>query len=95
MLLDVLKRQLYLSQCDSEMEQLITDLSEEGKSFLNAYCSDLDFESGTQERALLVEYVRYALSNARDDFRKNYRLELFALSNRGRLKNASQTGPEE
>lgn len=85
-LLAVIKRQLFQSNADSEMEALLIDYMEEGKAYLNRYCADLDFEKPGRARSLLVDYIRYALSNARDDFPVNYRSELIALSNLGRTK---------
>ena len=85
-LLTVIKRQLFQSNADSEMVAVLEDYAEEGQAFLNRYCAGLDYTKPGQARSLLVEYVRYALANARDDFPKNYRSELLSLSNEGRVK---------
>ena len=87
-LIDVAKRQLGYTNADEQGEELIRDLLDEGKSFLGRFCKDIDFETEFDVRGLLIEYVRYAMSNARDDFRQNYRKELISLSDRGRVRNA-------
>ena len=92
-LLDVLKQRLDYEYGDKHIDQMLSGIAEEGKAFLSRYCPGLDFEGPTIARSLLVEYVRYSLSNALDDFSKNYHKELFALSNRGRVLNAN--GQEE
>lgn len=85
-LLTVVKRQVFQSNADSETEALIKDYIDEGKAFLGRYCADLDYEKPGRARSLLVEFVRYALAQAKDDFAQNYRTELIALSNVGRAK---------
>lgn len=85
-LLTLVKRQLYQTNADPETEAIISDLIEDAKAFLGRYAIDPDYSKATRERALLVEYVRYSLANARDDFPKNYRDEIFALSNTGKVK---------
>lgn len=82
----MVKRQLYQSNADVNMDALLNDYIEEGKAFLNRYCADLDYNKPGRARSLLIDYIRYALSNARDDFPANYRSELIALSNLGRTK---------
>lgn len=84
-LLTTVKMRLGYLNSDEKMEEMLQGLIEEGQSFLSSFCADLDFESSTRERSLLIEWIRYALSNALDDFRKNYRDELLALSNRGKV----------
>ena len=86
--LDVLKRRLGYLNGDEQTDLLLTDLADEGERFLKRYCPKLDFDSPTPERGLLCEYVRYSLSNALDDFVVNYKPELIALSNKGRLISA-------
>ncbi len=85
-LLTAVKRQVFQSNADSEMEALIKDYIDEGKAFLGRYCAGLDYEKPGRARSLLVEFVRYALAQAKDDFAQNYRTELIALSNVGRAK---------
>ena len=85
-LIDVVKRRLGYENADEIMEETIKDSLEEGKSFLLPYDPECDFESPTLERKLLIEFVRYDLSNASDDFPKNYQDQLIRLSNRGRVK---------
>lgn len=89
-LLEITKVRLGYLTDDETINELIKDLLNEGKSFLSSYCSDLDFENPTRERTLLITWVRYAMSNATYDFNKNYRSELIALSNRGRINAESQ-----
>ena len=93
-LLDVAKRQLGYLNADAQTELLLQDLLDEGRSFLTTFDPDCDFESPSLERSLLIDFVRYALSNARDDFSKNYRDLLIKLSNRGKVK-AYAGGKEE
>lgn len=82
-ILDVVKRECSLTNCNAEMEQVLTDYIEEGQAFLERYCRDLNYEKAGQERTLLVEYVRYRLASALDDFKVNYFTEILSLSNRG------------
>ncbi|MBD5423951.1 MAG: hypothetical protein HDR44_02335 [Allobaculum sp.] len=84
-LLEIVKLRLGYLKSDEKMDEMLQGLIEEGQSFLSSFCIDLNFESSTRERSLLIEWIRYALSNALDDFRKNYRDELLALSNRGKV----------
>ena len=94
-LLDVTKRQLGYINADAETDLLLQVLLDEGKSFLNAYCPNLDYEKPTRARSLLISYVQYALSNARDDFPKNYRSEILSLSNRGRIARYASSKTEQ
>ena len=84
--LDVVKRRLGYLNADEITEKMLKDLLEEGKSFLIRYDPKCDFEADTLERWLLINWVRYELSNAGDDFSKNYRDQLIRLSNRGKVR---------
>lgn len=93
-LLEIVKRQLGYLNADENVDLLLQDLLDEGKSFLSPYCADLDFDSPTLERTLLINFVRYGLSNATDDFSKNYKDQILRLSNRGKVKSYADSQKE-
>lgn len=93
-LLETVKVRLGYVNADTRTEGMLEDLIKEGKNYIQKFCADLDFDSPTVERALLIDWIRYALSNCTDDFRKNYRDELIALSNRGKVKKRHGTASE-
>lgn len=94
-LLETVKVRLGYINADQKTEGMLEDLIDEGKSYIQKFCADLDFEGPTTERALLIDWIRYALSNCTDDFRTNYRDELIALSNRGKVKRHGTTSKTE
>lgn len=91
MLFDVITRQLGYTWCPPGQDLVLRDLMEEALAYLVRYDPSITRESAGADhfvRSLVVEYVRYGLSNARDDFYQNYRKELLSLSDRGRVYRA-------
>lgn len=86
-MLDYVKRQLGYSYCDDVMTARLSDLIEAGQSFLSRFDPSIDWARPQSVDAwvkmLLVNLIRYELSNASDDFPINYRAELLALYHRG------------
>lgn len=86
-LISIVKRSLGYAWCDENTEQNIQDRMTEGIEFLKRYDPEADFENNINFRGLLIEYVRYAMANARDDFAVNYRSELVYISDVARSRN--------
>lgn len=89
-LTETIAREVGYEWSDDSTAMLLLDYIEEGEAFLNRYYPAADFEEDKFLRSLLVEYVRYSLANARDDFKKNYAEEILYLSHLGRTKNATE-----
>lgn len=66
-----------------------------GKAFLSGKIGECDFDSETQERALLLDYCMYARSGQLDEFMQNYRSEIISMQiNRWRKKKEGDSGAE-
>ena len=77
-LLETVKAYLKITW-DSD-DELLTGYIERGKARLNQIAgTELDFDSEGQPRALLLDYVRSANSQALEVFEKNFEAELLAL----------------
>lgn len=77
-LLETVKAYLKITW-DSD-DELLTGYIERGKARLNQIAgTELDFDSEGQPRALLLDYVRYANSQALEVFEKNFEAELVEL----------------
>lgn len=88
-LLEYIQTQLGYQWCDDATKKLLSNYTEEGIYYLRIYNATADFESDKLASSLLVEYVRYALASAKDDFKVNYRDELMLFSDLGRIAYAS------
>jgi len=89
-LTETIAREVGYEWSDNSTAMLLLDYIEEGEAFLIRYDPKADFNEDKFIRGLLVEYVRYALANARDDFKRNYAEEILYLSHMGRVKNATE-----
>lgn len=88
-MLEHVKTQLGYMWCDDATEKVLKNYMADGLRFLQIYNPSANFESDNFASSLLVEYVRYALANARDDFKVNYKEELLLFSDMGRVENVS------
>ena len=58
----------------------VQDMIERGKTFLSQYDPGIDWDKPTGiQKGLLKDYCLYEISNALDDFRKNYGADLIDL----------------
>lgn len=65
---------------DEETDRKLAGILERGKSYLNNVAgTELDYEEGTCQRALLFDYCRYAGNNALELFEENFKTELISL----------------
>lgn len=79
-LLNEVKNYLDITISDEATDQKVNGMIERGKNYLCglAGCS-LDFNAPAQPKALLLDYCRYARSNALEMFAVNFRSELIGL----------------
>lgn len=82
---EIVRRHLKESWQTEERKAQIQDYINEGQEFLERYCPSIDWSSDLRAVSLLKNYVLYADNNALDDFALNYKKEIFALSNLGRI----------
>lgn len=90
---DKVRRHLKESWQSEERKAAMNDYIEEGQAFLSRYCPSIDWDANPRAVSLLKNYVLYADSGAVDEFIKNYKPELIALSNVGRAKQYEQKEP--
>lgn len=89
-LLNQIKVDLGYKWCDDSTNEKLKHLIAEGLAYLKKYSPSADFQSDEFAISLLKNYVLYALSNATDDFKVNYKDEIILFSDLGRANNASQ-----
>lgn len=79
-LLETLRREFAITYEDKDEDARLTAYAQRGMDYLDRYAqTELNYEEGTQARALLVSYVLYARSQALDEYPANYRRDLLAL----------------
>jgi hypothetical protein len=70
-------------ELDETEEEKLLGLINSGKSYLNRRAgAEIDFESDDDGLMMLKDYVRYARSNALDEFENNYLHEIISLRNK-------------
>lgn len=86
-LLSAARNYLDITWEDDAGDHKITGILERGIQELNNIAGiELDVASETVERQLLLDYCRYARSNALDEFRRNYKSELVMLRIRHQVR---------
>ena len=79
-LLDAIKNYLDITWPDADTDTKLTGIIARGMKYLDATAgTELDYSEEDKPRELLYEYVRYARSNALDEFQTNYLHELLSL----------------
>ena len=81
-MLDLIKSALQITWCPPIEEARLIELIAQGQAFLLRYDPTIEWDTDFEARSLLVEYVRYARANARDDFSMNYAQEILSLNTR-------------
>jgi hypothetical protein len=89
-LLNLIKVDLGYKWCDDSTNEKLKHLIADGLAYLKKYSPSADFQSDEFARSLLKNYVLYALSNATDDFKVNYKDEILLFSDLGRASDVSQ-----
>lgn len=89
-LLNLIKVDLGYKWCDDSTNEKLQHLIAEGLAYLKKYSPSADFQSDDFARSLLKNYVLYALSNATDDFKVNYREDIMLFRDEGSAKNVNQ-----
>lgn len=74
-----------------EEKQKLSGMIARGKAALQGKIGKCDFESDTQEKALLLNLVRYDRSNALSDFWQHYRGEILSLRMRNKVNDYRET----
>lgn len=86
-LLDAVKSYLHITWVDPITEQNLTGMISRGMARLQKIAGvPLDFEIEDQARSLLLDYVRYANSQALEMFEKNFKSELVSLHIDGQIQ---------
>lgn len=79
-LIDDVKNYLDITWTDVATDTKLAGIIQRGQSYLNrAAGAELDYDEEGQAKALLLDYCRYARSNALEDFQNNYLHELLSL----------------
>lgn len=89
-LLNLIKVDLGYKWCDDFTNEKLKHLIAEGLAYLKKYSPSADFQSDEFAISLLKNYVLYALSNATDDFKVNYREDIMLFRDEGSAKNVNQ-----
>lgn len=89
-LLGLIKTDLGYKWCDDATNEKLKNLIAEGLAYLKKYSPSADFQSDEFAISLLKNYVLYALSNATDDFKVNYREDIMLFRDEGSAKNVNQ-----
>lgn len=89
-LLNLIKVDLGYKWCDDSTNEKLKHLIAEGLAYLKKYSPSADFQSDEFAISLLKNYVIYALSNATDDFKVNYREDIMLFRDEGSAKNVNQ-----
>lgn len=89
-LLNLIKVDLGYKWCDDSTNEKLKHLIVEGLAYLKKYSPSADFQSDEFAISLLKNYVLYALSNATDDFKVNYREDIMLFRDEGSAKNVNQ-----
>lgn len=82
MLLNKIKEMLDIDLDSTSEDNKLNLIIEDGKQHLRSFyptLSEDDFENPTRARYLLINFCRYAYSNASEMFDTNYKSDLLAL----------------
>ncbi len=79
MLSNRIKNQLGYEWCDESTSKKIDAIIAQGQAYLKRYDPTADFENDEFAFLLLFTYCQYSLSNAVDDFGKNYAEEILSF----------------
>lgn len=81
-LLQAVRNNLDISWSDDAGDIKLTGIIARGMKYLNSVAGEAcDYTEEDKPRELLMEYCRYARSNALDEFMTNYLHELLSLQN--------------
>ena len=79
-LLDAVRNYLDITWTDAEGDIKLTGIITRGMKYLDAAAGEeLDYSAEDKPRELLMDYCRYARSNALNEFQINYLHELLSL----------------
>lgn len=80
-LLPELRRYLAITWQDGETDQSLTEYLQRGMAYLcdRIGAPDLDFQTEGMIKALLLDYCRYARSQALEMFAHNFRTEILSM----------------
>jgi len=81
-LLEAVRNYLDITWSDDAGDAKLTGIIARGMKYINAAAGEpLDFAVEDKPRELLLDYCRYARSNAMDEFAVNYLHEIISLQN--------------
>lgn len=81
-LLEAVRNYLDITWSDDAGDAKLTGIIARGMKYINAAAGEpLDFAVEDKPRELLLDYCRYARSNALDEFAVNYLHEIISLQN--------------
>lgn len=79
-LLAAVRNYLDITWTDADTDLKLTGIISRGIKYIDRHAgSTLDYSTEDNPRALLMDYARYAWSNALDEFSTNYLPEIIAL----------------
>lgn len=79
-LLEDVRNYLDITYPDEETDRKLSGIIERGRAYLDSMAGAAqDYEAEALPRALLLDYCRYARSNALELFEQNFRAELIVL----------------
>lgn len=86
---------LDITWADSDTKQKLMGIIERGMKYINkAAGEELDYQSEDKPRELLMDYCRYARSNALNEFQTNYLHELLSLQHEYEVKRYAEETAE-
>lgn len=86
-LLEAVRNYLDITWDDPDGDTKLSGIIERGMKYLNkAAGEELDYTAEDKPRELLMDYCRYARSNALNEFQTNYLHELISLQNEYEVK---------
>lgn len=87
--IDIVKTSIGKSYLDEDGTKRLEAFMYQSMDYLDKIAGqELDYLNDMLAQELLVNRVQYGISNALDDFQKNYRAELIELGLRGMVENA-------
>ena len=79
-LLEAVRNYLDITWVDEATDKKLTGITERGIKYIDSIAgSTMDYTVEDKPRELLLDYCRYARSNALNEFQSNYRHELLTL----------------
>lgn len=95
LLLADIRNYLDITWEDAEIDKKITGMIQRGITYLNEKAgAELDYSVEGQARSLLFDYVRYARSNALNEFWPDYMSDLIALRLKQGVANYEEENPD-